>query len=105
MVALFHDGLGGWATAWRGEDAGFGAAPWSADLARGFARLPIASLPEQVRRCRDLGGERFTVLACGAAVEWLGLDLDALVDGGVVDDVVGLPTIWRRAASRRLVSI
>jgi hypothetical protein len=45
------------------------------------------------------------VLGCSAAAEALGMDPDALVRAGLVDDIVGLPTIWRRARGRRLLSV
>lgn len=47
----------------------------------------------------------FEVLACSGGVEDLGLDPDTLVTEGVVDDVVGMPAIWRRTRTLRLLCI
>jgi len=49
--------------------------------------------------------QSFEVIACSGAVERIGADPDKLVDDGVLDDVRGLPAIWRHAAGMRLVTI
>jgi peroxiredoxin family protein len=103
LVALLYDGLAAWCVAMRGERLGAGALPWSAVLER---RLPsLGDLAGLRRECAELGQDRFRVVACGASSEALGLSIEELVQGGAVDDVVGLPSIWRWSEGARLVSV
>ena len=105
IIGLFQGGLGAWVAAARGEDLAVGETPWGAQVmaARGASAGQLVR--EALQACRALGGARLQVLACGGDVERLGLDPDALVADGVVDDVVGLPTLWRRARSLAIVAL
>lgn len=106
LVALFQTGLRGWVDALRGNDPVDALARSAGDFEAAFRALGGPSLGEAIGRCRSLGaGGRFEVLGCSAAAEALGLDPDALVRDGLVDDIVGLPTIWRRARGRRLLAV
>ncbi len=116
LVGLFQTGLRGWVDALRGNEAGLEAAEARGVHSngprgdRGFRdalrALGGPSLGEAIGRCRELGaGGRFEVLGCSAAAEALGMDPDTLVREGREDDIVGLPTIWRRARGRRLLSV
>ncbi len=104
VVALFHEGLAGWARAFDGGADDFGAGPDAERLRLGFARLNVPPLPRYLDDLRAVGAARIEVVACGAAVELLGLDVDALIESGAVDDVVGLPTLWRRVRGWRIVT-
>lgn len=52
------------------------------------AATPMAML----REARSLGAR---ILACDTTVRLCGLDSAALEQGGAVDEVMGLPSIWR----------
>ena len=99
VIALFQGGLGAWVAAARGGEPAVGPDPWDAQVLAAREGTPGAHVREALASCRMFGGARFEVLACGGDAERLGLDPDALVAEGVVDDVVGLPTLWRRARS------
>lgn len=105
LIGLFQGGIGAWVDAARGGEPAIGDDPWDARVLAARGGSPGERLREAVRTCRELGGDRFEVLACGGDVERLGLDPDALVEEGVVDDVVGLPTLWRRARSLALLGL
>ena len=106
-IALFYDGLGAWIQSLRSPELSLplGDFPWSESLEMGFERLNAPSVERMVGTCREIGDGRFRVYACGASVEFLGHDVSALVDAGVLDDVLGLPGLWRRAEGSRLLSI
>ena len=103
-LALFYEALHGWVGAFHGHTPGFGRGAAAAALERGFTRRRVPSIPELAAQCREVGGERFRVVACGGSVDVLDLEVEDLVTGGVVDDVVGLPTIWRWARGRRVLA-
>lgn len=105
VVGLFQGALGAWAEAARGGEPAVGADPWDARVLAARGGTPGERVREAIASCRALGGARFEVLACGGDAERLELDPDALVAEGVVDDVVGLPTLWRRARSLAVLAL
>ncbi|TNF25030.1 MAG: hypothetical protein EP329_23810 [Deltaproteobacteria bacterium] len=105
LVGLFQGGLGAWAEAASGGEPAVGDDPWDARVLAARGATPGQRIREGIAACRTLGGDRFEVLACGGDVERLGLDADALIADYVVDDVVGLPTLWRRARSLAVVGL
>ena len=104
VISLFADGLAGWVYAHEGTPF-YGDAPWSPTFASGVKGRAVPALKETLEACREIGKGRFEVLACGGAVEQLGLTIDRLIEERQVDDVVGLPTIWRRTHTMRVLSI
>ena len=62
-----------------------------------------AALPAQMlAAARELGAR---VLACDTTVKLCGLDRAELERRGVLDEVQGLPQIWRHASDARLLSV
>jgi peroxiredoxin family protein len=104
-IALFHEGLAGWVEAHKGREADFGPGPVAVRMDEGFQRMNVPSLPTMLGDCREIGGTKLQVLACSGAVEVFGYESAELIANGVVDDVVGLPSIWRRTAQDRIVSV
>lgn len=108
LLGLFWDGLAGWVGQHDPalvEPPGFTRGPWAPRMAQGFSRVGIPTLVEQLATCREVGAERLSVLACSASVEVLGLEAETLTARGIIDDVVGLPTIWRRSRGMRVLTI
>ena len=105
VIALFSEGMASWVEAHRSGAETFGSSPHGEQLEAGFRRLNVPPLPTLLAECRQIAGDRLEVLGCSGAVELLGFDADELMDRSWVDDVVGLPTIWRRTSGARIVSI
>ena len=105
IVGLFQGGLGAWATVVSGAEVPAGDGPWEPLVVAGRGGSAGARVRESIGACRGLGRGRLEILACGGDAERLGLDGDALVTAGAVDDVVGLPTLWRRARSLKVVAL
>jgi peroxiredoxin family protein len=104
-LALFGDGLAGWFRGWTGEIQQPTEFPWSQTLSEGMQRLGVCDLASYVGECRSVADGRLSILACGGTVELLGLDTTDVLSHEGIDDVVGLPTIWRRIQDARIVSI
>jgi len=104
LIALFQAGLAGWVEAHVPEAPRRVAGP-DERLIRRRAELGSPPVREAVARCRALGGARFQVLACSGDVERLALDPDELVAQAVIDDALGLPTLWRRSRSLTMLSV
>jgi len=105
VIGLFQGGLAAWAAAARGGEVPAGQGPWEAEVVAGRGASPGVRVREAMQACRTFGAGRLAIYACGGDAERLGLDPDALVAEGIVDDVVGLPTLWRRARSLALMSL
>ena len=104
-LVLFNEGLAGWNDAFKAKRVGYGDSPWATVIEDGFRQLNVPNVPPMARECREIGRDKLQILACSGSVEVLGLDSTALIEDGIVDDVVGLPTIWRRTQSARLITV
>ena len=104
-LVLFNEGLAGWSDAFKLKGPGYGDSPWAANIEHGFRQLNVPSVPTMARECREIGRDKLRILACSGSVEVLGLDSALLIENGTVDDVVGLPTIWRRTQSARVITV
>jgi peroxiredoxin family protein len=104
-IALFNEGLAGWVEAYTHADADFGSGRFAHRMEEGFRRMNVPSLPTMLGDCREIGGPKLQVLACSGSVEVFGYESSELIATGMVDDVVGLPSIWRCTAQSRIVSV
>lgn len=105
LIALFNEGLAGWLSACEAGVPDFGRSPFAEVIEAGHGRLNIPRLPTLLADCREFARDSLEILACSGSMEILGRDPQPLIDAGWVDDVVGLPTIWRRAEDARFLSV
>jgi peroxiredoxin family protein len=105
LIALFNEGLASWVEAHRSGAETFGSSAYVEQLEAGFRRLNVPPLPTLHKDCRQIAGGKLEVLGCSGAVELFDYDAEDLIGRSWVDDVVGLPTIWRRTSGARIVSI
>ena len=104
-VVLFNEGLAAWVDTFEKKTVGCGAGPWANSMDVGLRRMNAPAVPDMAAECREIGRDNFSILACSGSLEILGLDSSGLIDDGVVDDVVGLPTIWRRTQGARVITV
>jgi peroxiredoxin family protein len=84
----------------RGEPGGTKSVCDEARVRRGLeigAPTPAAMLTD----LRALGGR---IIACETAVQFCNLDPDALRQAGVLDDVLGLPQIWKETEAAQTLT-
>ena len=103
--ALFYDGLAGWVQAHGRKPIGWGSESDAYTIAKGFRRLNVPAPHVMMSECRRVGADKFSIYACSGSVEVLNLDAEALIAKRVVDDVVGLPTIWRLTQNARFITV